>query len=137
LIEKYQLGEVVQRTGYLSHPESLHQMGKASLLLLVTSDHPQIFPGKVFEYLRLKKPILSIVPQKSEITKFLIEMKVGKVVSPKDKEGIRQVLLSYFSDHEKRKLTIDVDEDVLKKFERKSLTRKLTSLFYEVIQKQC
>lgn len=137
LIEKYKLGEVVQQKGYLSHKEALNQMRKVSLLLLITSDHPHIFPAKIFEYLRLKKPILGIVPLTSKIAKFLTQMNVGKVVSPEDTKGIKETILSYLSNFEKEKLTLDVDEDKLKKFERKSLTFRLASYFDEVIGKQC
>jgi len=137
LIEKYKLKDVVQKIGYLSHPESLNQMEKVSFLLLITSDHPLVFPAKIFEYLRLKKTILGIVPPKSEIAKFLSEMKVGKVVSPEDTKGIKESLLSYFFCFQKGKLTSEVNQDELKKFERKSLTLKLTSLFDEVDQRSC
>ena len=133
LIEKYNLKEVVELKGYLSHPESLNQMSKVSLLLLITSAHPLIFPAKIFEYLRLKKPILGILPQKSEAARFLTEMKMGKVISPEDKEGIGEALLSYFSDHHSGKATSDVEEDQIKRFERKSLTFRLSSILDKVI----
>lgn len=135
LIEKYKLKEVVQEKGYLSHPDSLKEIAKVSLLLLVTSDHPLIFPAKVFEYLRLKKPILGILPPKSQIAEFLIEMKAGIVVSPKDENGIRQRILLYFKNFAEGKLTLDMSEDEINKFERKSITFKLASLFDKVVQR--
>jgi glycosyltransferase involved in cell wall biosynthesis len=135
LIEKYKLKEVVQEKGYLSHPDSLKEMANVSLLLLVTSDHPLIFPAKVFEYLRLKKPILGILPPKSQIAEFLIEMKAGIVVSPKDEDGIKQGLLLYFKNFTEGKITSDINEEWINKFERKSITLKLTSLFDEVVQR--
>jgi glycosyltransferase involved in cell wall biosynthesis len=136
LMEKYELKDTVQQVGYLSHRESLNEMNKVTLLLLVTSRHPLIFPAKVFEYLRLKKPILGIVPPESQIAEFLIEMKAGKVVSPDDKNGIREALLHYFSNFEKRTLSLSQDERKINKFERKYLTSKLASLFDEIIQTQ-
>ena len=136
LIEKYNLKKVVQQKGYLSHRESLNEMNKVSLLLLVTSRHPLIFPAKVFEYLRLKKPILGLCPPESEIAKFLGEMKAGKVVSPDNKNGIAEALLHYFSNFEKRTLSLSQDEQKINKFERKYLTSKLASLFDEIIQTQ-
>lgn len=135
LIEKHRLKEVVQLKGYLSHPEALNEMQKASLLLLVTSDHPLIFPAKVFEYLRLKKPILGILPKESQIAKLLIEMKAGVVVSPEDKEGIRGAMLSCFTNFAKGGVASDISEDEIKQFDRKSITQKLASLFDEVVSK--
>jgi glycosyltransferase involved in cell wall biosynthesis len=133
LIEKYNLKDVVLKKGYLSHRESVNEMKKASLLLLVTSDHPLIFPAKVYEYLRFKKPILGIIPKESRIAKFLTEIKAGKVISPEDKEGIRQVLVSYFTDFAEGKMTLVISEDEINRFERKSLTFKLASLLDEVV----
>lgn len=134
LMEKYKLKDIVQQKGYLPHGKSLDEMRKVSLLLLITSDSPQVFPAKTFEYLRLQKPILGIVPLKSEITKFLTEMKVRKAVSPEDTKGIEETLFSYYSDFEKGKLTLNVNKDELRRFERKSLTFRLASLFDEVTQ---
>lgn len=137
LIRKHKLEDVFERKGYLAHRESLQQMQETSLLLLTTSDQPLVFPAKVFEYLRLKKPILAIVPQESDMAKFIREMKVGKVVSPEDREGIKQALLSYFSDHQAKRLTLKVDEDRLRKYERKSLSEKLASIFEEIVSGPC
>ncbi|MGB2805843.1 MAG: glycosyltransferase [Candidatus Zixiibacteriota bacterium] len=137
LIEKHALKDVVIRKGYLSHKQALEEMKGVSFLLLVTSDHPSVFPAKIFEYLRLKKPILSIVPSNSQIAKTLAEMKVGKVVSPEHKEEIKEKLDSYFSDFQKDGLSSAVSEGKLAKFERKALTLKLASLFDEVTRRGC
>jgi hypothetical protein len=135
LTEKHRLRDVVERKGYLSHRQALDQMKDVSLLLLVTSDHPSVFPAKTFEYLRLKKPILCIAPPESQIAMFLTEMKVGRVLSPDDRAGIKETLQSYFSDFEKGGVSLDVDEGRIKVFDRKSLTGNLASLFGEAIRR--
>ena len=61
-------------------------------------------------------------------------MKVGKVVSPEDKNGIKETILFYFSYFQKGKLTSEIDEDEMKRFERKSLTLKLVSLFDQAVK---
>jgi hypothetical protein len=95
----------------------------------VTSDHPLVFPAKVFECLRLGKPILGVVGSESHIAALLIKAKAGKVVSPEDKEGLKQALTSYFSEFEKGQLASEADKHLVREFERKSLTSKLASLF--------
>ncbi|MGB7060951.1 MAG: glycosyltransferase [Candidatus Zixiibacteriota bacterium] len=137
LMERHALKDVVTRKGYLSHKEALEEMKGVSLLLLVTSEHPSVFPAKIFEYLRLKKPLLCIVPPGSQIARFLTKMKAGQVVSPDDKAGISRILHSRFSDFEKGGLGLELDEEKLKEFDRKSLTLSLASLFDEVIPRQC
>jgi hypothetical protein len=134
LIGRYQLSQVTEQRGYLSHADSLNQMSKASLLLLITSSDPLVFPAKVFEYLRLGKPILGIVPKEGELARFLDEMKSGKVVSPEDLEGIQKALLSYYSDHQKDEISLKVSVERIKEFERRHLTERLACIFEEIIK---
>lgn len=131
LAKEHGLGEVLETKGYLSHREAIRQMGEVSLLLLVTSGDPRVFPAKVFEYLRLGKPILCIAPEKSKLAEFLREMKAPAVVSPGDGEGIKQAFISSFADFRNGKST-DREKDDLKRFERRTLTSRLASLFDEV-----
>lgn len=133
LIQKYGLQEILETKGYISHREALNQMGSASALLLITSDDPRVFPAKVFEYLRLGKPILGIVPQNSEMAKLLHEMKAQAVISPEDGEGIKQAILASFKDFQRGEMFYASEEKILKTFERKELTSRLASIFDEVI----
>lgn len=129
LVQRYGLKDVVQEKGYLPHKEALEEMGGASLLLLVTSDHPLVFPAKIFECLRLGKPILGVVDPRSQIAALLNGARAGRVVSPEDNAAVKRALTSYFSAFEKGELASNMDKDVLQEFERKFLTSKLASLF--------
>ncbi|UCB52863.1 MAG: glycosyltransferase [Candidatus Zixiibacteriota bacterium] len=132
LVQRYGLEDVVQQKGYLPHKEALKEMGRASLLLLVTSDHPLVFPAKIFECLRLGKPILGLVNPKSQIAALLNRARAGEVVSPEDQAGVKRALTSYFSAFEKGELACNTDQEVLQEFERRFLTSKLASLFDRV-----
>jgi glycosyltransferase involved in cell wall biosynthesis len=135
LAQKYGLQEILEARGYISHKEALNHMGSASALLLVTSDDPRVFPAKVFEYLRLGKPILGMVPQDSEMAKLLREMKAQAIVPPENGEGIKQAILASFKDFERKEKSYPLEEKILKRFERKELTSRLVSLFDEVISR--
>ncbi|MCC9599519.1 glycosyltransferase [Stieleria sp. JC731] len=53
----------LQCHGYLPHRESLHLAQSADVLLLLLADQPgaeRVVPAKLFEYLALQKPVLSI-----------------------------------------------------------------------------
>jgi hypothetical protein len=134
LIERYQLSQMVEQRGYLSHADSLSQMSKVSLLLLITSSDPLVFPAKVFEYLRLRKPVLGIAPKEGELARFLTEMKSGKVASPEDLEGIKEALHLYYSDYQRGSISSDVNLEKMRKFERKSLTERLACIFDGIIK---
>jgi len=135
MIKKYDLSGVVERRGYLTHREALAHLEEASLLLLTTSQTPgaeMISTSKLFEYMPLKKPILAIVPPSGAAAEVIFSLNLGKVVSPADPEGIKQELLSFFSDWERGNLRFDGDEEKIKMFSRKFLTSRLASLFNEV-----
>jgi glycosyltransferase involved in cell wall biosynthesis len=135
LVKRYDLSGVVERTGYLPHKEALAHLKEASLLLLTTSQTPEaemISTSKLFEYMPLRKPILAIVPPDGAAAGVVSSLNLGKVVSPADPVGIKQELLSFFSDWEKGSLSLNVDEEKIKMFSRKSLTSQLASLFDEI-----
>ena len=136
LTEKYDLEAVVQSKGYLSHRDALNEMRKTTVSLLVTSGDPSVFPAKVFEYLRLRNPIMGIVPPESQIARLLTETGAGNVVSPSDKEGIKNILLMYFNGFTKGQLGTDITSDIPDRYERKSLSMKLASLFDQTLSKK-
>ena len=136
MIKKYDLGGVVEKKGYLPHKEALTELQDASVLLLTTSpslEAEMISTSKLFEYLPMKKPIFAIVPPSGAAAEVVFSLNLGKVVSPADPEGIKQELLSFFSDWEKGKLSLDVDEGKIRMFSREFLTSRLASLFDKVI----
>ena len=59
-------------------------------------------------------------------------MKAGTVLSPGDREGIKRSLYSYFEEFSRGKFTADYDLEEVKRYERKSITAMLSSLFDEV-----
>jgi glycosyltransferase involved in cell wall biosynthesis len=135
LVKRYDLSDVVERTGYLPHKEALAHLQGAFLLLLTTSQAPEaemISTSKLFEYMPLRKPILAIVPTEGAAAGVVSSLNLGKVVSPADPVGIKQELLSFFSDWERGSLSLNVDEEKIKMFSRKSLTSQLASLFDEI-----
>lgn len=135
LTEKYNLRNVAQSGGYLSHKEALNEMRRVSVSLLVTSDDPSVFPAKVFEYLRLRKPIMGIVPPESQIARLLTETGAEKVVAPWDKDGIKNILLMFFDSYTKEQLGTEINSAIPDRYERKYLSQKLASIFDQTVSK--
>jgi hypothetical protein len=72
------------------------------------------------------------MPEESQIAKLIIRMKAGKVLSPEDNDGIKKSLFSYLEDFNRKELTLYSDQDEVKRFERRSITARLSFLFDEV-----
>lgn len=137
LLQKYGLEDIAELKGYLSHKESLKQLSAASILLLVTTDSAGaevLTTGKIFEYFRVGKPILGILPPSGVAASLIKETKAGVIVSPKNILGIKQILKDYFRKWASSELKVELDQEKLKQFERKYLTAKLAEVFNRVIQ---
>jgi hypothetical protein len=66
--ENLGLGGVVVLFGHLPHRQSLELAAKADALLVILgtgAGNEAVYPGKIFEYLRLGKPVLSLGPRES------------------------------------------------------------------------
>ena len=137
IIQKYNLKNIVELKGYLTHKESLRELATASIMLLVTTDLPGaevLTTGKIFEYFRAGKPILGILPPSGVAASLIKETKAGVIVSPKNISGIKQILKDYFRKWANGELKVELDQEKLRQFERKYLTGKLADLFNRVAQ---
>ena len=86
MISKYNLESNVQLWNYLSHQECIEKLNKMDALCFILDDRNKnsvnTIGGKVYEYLRLKKPILALVPENGEAAELINNTKSGKVISP-------------------------------------------------------
>ncbi len=93
------LKEHLQIIPYLPHKEAIAHSQTASLLLLPLNNTPTvkgIVTGKLFEYLAMQKPILSIGPTDGDSAKIIRETNAGKTFDFENKEGIKQYILDTF-----------------------------------------
>jgi glycosyltransferase involved in cell wall biosynthesis len=134
LIEKFGLKNIVRLLGYKSHQESLELMVNADVLLLIMSAEeiydaktgPLTIPGKVFEYLGAKKPILAIAPL-GAVADIMNSTKSGVIVPPWNIDAIGQAILKLFQDWKSGTLK-DVESNI-SEYNRKALTQKLVNIF--------
>jgi len=137
LVQQFGLERMVKLKGYLTHKQSLRELSSASTLLLITTDSAGsevLTTGKIFEYFRLGKPILGILPPAGAAASLIKETKAGVIVSPKNILGIKQILKDYFRKWAQGELKVELEEEKLKQFERRNLTAKLAGVFTRVIQ---
>lgn len=92
----------VQYHDYLPHGESLQLAASADLLLLLLADEPgaeRVVPAKLFEYLAMRRPILSVCGE-GETAMLLSEQGQPYRFSPNAPESIAQCLLYLLRDRE-------------------------------------
>lgn len=81
--------------GYKTHQEALEYCLGADYLLLCINDDPNskyVYSGKLFEYIRLKKPIIALVPLDGIISELFAKYQLGLVAPINNEEKILEVL---------------------------------------------
>jgi hypothetical protein len=124
------LDKVLDFPGYLDHQDSLKRLVDSDVLLLIIPSErgPTHYPGKIFEYLSLEKPILAIVPPESVTAQLILDSHAGMVVDPENIEEISAGILAFYYAWQKGTLKVDVDQNLVNRFDRKVLTGQLAEI---------
>lgn len=121
------LAGVVSFRDTVSHGEAL-QLERAShvLLLIKHVDEPYrgIIPGKTYEYLGVRRPILALVPD-GEVKDLIIGLKRGEVVPQDDEERIARAIGTLYANYRSGVLDAGYDLSFCSRFERKTLAGEL------------
>ncbi len=132
-IKSVGLGEKLQLLGYVSHKQAIALQQKSRLLLLIEINSEEtrgIIPGKLFEYLMAKRPILAIGPQKWDVQQILEETGAGEYFQYSEKDELKSIILSHYKRYKNGDGNFVKGE--IQQYHRKNLTRKLASLIKNV-----
>ncbi len=125
---QFGLDSYVSPLGYLSHSKVLEVQQKSQVLLLLEIDSEEtkgIIPGKLFEYLIAKRPILAIGPDGWEAGGIVEATAAGTFCGHKDVATLKSVLLAWFENYRKGELRIH--SKGIEQFHRKELTKTLVN----------
>ena len=128
-LEKLQLFENCKFLGYVSHSEALRLQHKSQVLLLVeinSAETRAIIPGKLFEYLAAKRPIIALGPKESDIEGIINETNAGKFFSYWDDDELKDEILQLYKDFKSGDLKVSSKE--IEKYSRRELTKQMASL---------
>lgn len=128
-INNFGLSEHLVSLGYLSHKQSIEIQRKSQLLLLIEIDSPEtkaIIPGKLFEYLAAKRPIVAIGPKGSDIEGIIHETEAGKYFDSFCESELKAHILSLYQNFKAGKF--EVNPKNIEQYSRQSLTKKLAEI---------
>lgn len=130
MIEKEGLSDIVELHPYLSHKESVKCLMRSSLLWLPAGEGE--IPGKVYEYLGSKKPIIATLPE-GDCAELIRSTNSGVVVEPYDIQGIKRTILNYYGLFLRGGLELK-NYEAIERFNKIDQTRALASLFNEIAE---
>ncbi len=128
-IHKNGLSENLILIGHLPHKEGLTELSKSQVLLLPLNDAPNvkgILPGKMYEYLALRRPIIALGPTDADFSKIIKETNSGEAHDFNDFQGIKDSIEKYFELFQNNKL--DIESNSYEKYSRRNLANKFVSL---------
>ncbi|QWX85431.1 glycosyltransferase family 4 protein [Cellulophaga sp. HaHaR_3_176] len=125
-INSYGLKGNINLLGYVSHSKAIEVQRSSQILLLAEIDVDEtrgIIPGKLFEYMAAKRPIIAIGPENWDVAKIISETSSGETFTYQQKAELKKVILSWFTAYQQGKLNINSSN--INKYSRRELTKKL------------
>jgi len=124
------LRENVEDMGYQPHSVAVQEQRQASVLILPLRKEPEykaVLPGKLFEYMASRRPILGIGQPDGAMSMILGDTDTGVVLDWNDKVAIRRHLDACWKKHLDGRLSVAGAD--ISMFSRRELTRKMAELF--------
>ena len=118
--------------GYVSHKKANEIQQKSQVLLLVEIDSPEtkgIIPGKLFEYMAAKRPILALGPKNWDVKNILTETNAGIYFGYQEEVSLKAHISSLYNLYKVQQLNINSVNT--EKYSRKNLTGELAKLLKE------
>ena len=124
------LRDVIEIVAYQPHSESIRQIVHADALLLVvdeSKESAEIVPGKVFEYLGARRPIIALT-QEGAVAGIIRETNSGFVAANHDIPAIKRAFVECYGNFLYHKNEWQLNDEAVRKYERKEITRRLAEL---------
>jgi glycosyltransferase involved in cell wall biosynthesis len=130
---------VVEERGYVSHAESVSELLGAHALLLVVDDvrgAEGIVPGKVFEYIGARRPILAVGPE-GAVAELVRETGAGRVLDRGDVGAIAEAVRSLYEEwRETGRTRFPGEEAQVIRQSRRERSRELARVLEQVVEER-
>ena len=135
LVNKLNLQEFIFDHGYVNHNEAVSKILSSDVLWMMVGRRKNIdaiLPGKIYEYMGAKKPIIACVPEGAAKTA-VQEYPASYICEPDNINEIKNTILKVYEDYRSSQFSIP-GNDFLIKFRRDYLAEKLSKEFQFLIK---
>ncbi|MDX9790002.1 MAG: glycosyltransferase [Candidatus Kapaibacterium sp.] len=130
MFEQSGFSDRIEVINYLPHSESINQLLQSDLLLLVvdeSKESKEIVPGKVYEYIGVKKPILGIGPEDGAVGRLLSETNTGLMAHQSNVQKISALFEKFYKAWEKNTVLISSNTEKISAYERRNAAKMLAT----------
>lgn len=128
-IKEAGLSDFLKLKGYVPHIEAIKIQRSSQVLLLIEIDSKEtrcIIPGKLFEYMVSRRPILAIGPKGADVSTLITETNSGSFFEYHEYDKIKAAVLESFNLFQKGELASHVIG--VQKYSRRELTKALATI---------
>ena len=129
-IEHYALSRIVKQCGTIPRQVALEKQRESQILLLLKWEDPQergVYPGKIFEYLAARRPVLATGGSSDVITGLLNETKAG--IDAPTIPDIKDALGKLYNEYRlKGKIVYDGRKSKIDKYSHHEMARKFSEV---------
>ncbi|MCO8122494.1 glycosyltransferase [Stieleria sp. TO1_6] len=130
-IAKLQLEGIVNLSPPVPHEECIARISQANVLLLVQTEAPLCVPGKLYEYIAIGKPVLTISTEGS--TSDLVNAEcLGPCVDPDDAVGLEMAVRELLDQHHAGQLP-KLDASISKRYDGRNQMAQFDAVFRRAI----
>ncbi len=125
------LGDVLEVGAYVPHHESVGELLATSALLLAIPDvahNAGVLPGKLFEYVAARKPIVTVGPPDSEAGPVLVAAGAGPVLAYSDQAGFQARLTALLHQWQTHGPNLDLPAGSERTWTRRALAGRLAAV---------
>lgn len=136
LISKYDLEDIINNMGRVSHNEVFSYLNKSDLLLLIDAPaYSMCLASKLVEYIFMGKPILAITSENGAAADVVRATKTGIVVSPFDIVGIKSAIERFRDDFSRGILAVKPNIKEIDKYNARNCASRFVDIFNELVNK--
>ena len=121
--------------GYVDHSKAVMLQRSASVLILPIREEPEtkaILPGKLFEYLAARRPIVGVGTSEGAMATVLQETGAGKIFDWDNEEVIKEYLGTLWDNFRNgKKMVLDAD---IEKYSRRMTTKNMVEIFNSITE---
>ena len=131
MFDKASFKKSIEIIDYVPHDKSIEFLMLSDALLLVvdeSKESSEIVPGKVYEYIGVKRPVITIAPHDGAIAKLMEETQSGRVAHQSELELTANIIEDLYKQWETNNWIYSPIEEEVKKYERKESARMLAGL---------
>jgi len=136
MFNKASFKDKIEIYGYVPHKKSVEFILRSDALLLVvdeSKESEEIVPGKVYEYIGTRKPILAIAPENSAISNLIIETNTGLVAHQTEIDKISDNFLKFYLAWKQNTQLTKPNESEINKYERRESAKQLADLLNSIV----